>query len=69
MNTKITGMDIIDMDMPDYTKQSVLTLNKKDVADMVLINNLLYFWINKPKDLLKIFKNLVKNNKKFYFSI
>lgn len=58
MNTKITGMDIIDMDMPDYTKQSVLTLNKKKVADMVLINNLLYFWINKPKDLLTIFKNI-----------
>lgn len=58
----ITGCDIIDMDMSNYKKCSIYTMNFRN-TDMILINNLMYFWINKPKDLLKAFKNLHKNIK------
>jgi SAM-dependent methyltransferase len=59
-NTNITGCDIIDMDMPNYKKCSIYTMNFRNM-DMILINNLMYFWINNPKNLLKAFKNLHKN--------
>jgi hypothetical protein len=60
--SSITGCDIIDMDMPNYKKCSIYTMKFNNV-DLILINNLMYFWINKPKDLLKAFKNLHKNIK------
>ena len=60
--SSITGCDIIDMPMPNYKKCSIYTMNFKGI-DTILINNLMYFWINKPKDLLKAFKNLHKNVK------
>lgn len=48
--------------MPNYKKYSIYTMNSRN-NDLILINNLMYFWINKPKDLLKAFKNLHKNIK------
>ena len=62
LKTTITGCDIIDMSMPNYRKCSIYTMKFNNV-DTILINNLMYFWINKPKDLLKAFKNLYKNVK------
>ena len=60
--SNVTGCDIIDLKMPNYKKTSIYTMNYKN-ADMILINNLLYFWLNKPKDLLRAYKNLHKNLK------
>ena len=59
LNAKITGMDIINMKMPNYINKSVYNFNKK--CDLILINNFLYFWVNDPKKLLQIYKNLHKN--------
>ena len=58
-NSQVTGCDIIDMKMPNYSKSSIYTMNFTHV-DTILINNLMYFWINKPKDLLRAYKNLYK---------
>ena len=57
-NSQVTGCDIIDMKMPHYSKSSIYTMNFTHV-DTILINNLMYFWINKPKDLLRAYKNLL----------
>ena len=59
LKSKITGMDIISMKMPNYVKKSIYNLNTK--SDLILINNFLYFWVNDPKKLMKIYKNLCKN--------
>ena len=61
-NSKITGCDIVDLEMPNYKKCSIYTMNFSNV-DMILINNLMYFWLNKPKDLLRAYKNMHKNLK------
>ncbi len=58
-NSSVVGMDIIDMKMPNYKKKSVYTFKQK--SDMILINNFLYFWVNDPKKLLKIYKNIHTN--------
>ena len=63
LNCEIKGIDIIDMDMPNYKKTSIFTVKDEKGVDYILINNLLYFWINKPKDLLKIYANLEKSLK------
>ena len=47
------------MKMPNYVKKSIYNLNTK--SDLILINNFLYFWVNDPKKLMKIYKNLCKN--------
>lgn len=64
LNTEITGVDIIDMKMENYKKQSIYNLGGFKNVDTILINNLLYFWINKPDDLLRSFKSMHKALKK-----
>lgn len=63
MKSKMLGRDIIDMDMPNYQKSSILTMKESNV-DTILINNFLYFWMNKPNDLMKAYKNMHKCLKK-----
>ena len=62
-NISITGCDIIDMPMPNYKKCSVYTMNFRDI-DTIIVNNFLYFWVSKPKDLMRAYRNLHKNLKK-----
>ena len=57
----ILGIDIINLKMDNYKKMSIYNISKIDKkTDLILINNLLYFWINEPKKLLKIYKELYK---------
>lgn len=61
LNCNIKGIDIIDIDTSNYKKASIFTFKESQKVDLILINNLVYFWINKPKDLIKIFENLFDN--------
>ena len=59
LKSKIIGIDIVSMSMPNYMEKSIYNFNQ--LSDLILINNFLYFWVNEPKKLLQIYKNLYKN--------
>ena len=60
-NSDILGVDVINLGMENYKNLSIFNISKiNKKCDMILINNLLYFWINEPKKLLKIYKELFK---------